>query len=173
MLANALHLPQPAGPGAAMASLPATMRALLSEARARGTWGTIRAIKMDKFGSLRYLVGEDEQGNRFFENPHETFGRDRWVEYSDVKNFDSANIAPRWHAWLHKMTDDVVDPAQDPSYVRPVTRNLTGTARAYVPTAHRNSGRSAGPAPSKFQSWDPSGGAKERKAGLKDVLDLK
>jgi NADH:ubiquinone oxidoreductase subunit len=159
---------------AAMASLPATMRALMSEVRARGTWGTIRALKMNKFGSLHYLVGEDEQGNRFFENQHETFGRDRWVEYSDIKNFDSSNISPRWHAWLHKMTDDVVDPSANPTYVRAVTRNRTGTPNAYVPTAHRNSGRSSGPAPSKFQSWDPNATAKSgEKPGLKDVLDLK
>jgi NADH:ubiquinone oxidoreductase subunit len=156
-----------------MASFPATARALFAEARARGTWGTIRAMKMNKFGSLRYLVGEDEQCNRFYENRHETFGRDRWVEYSDVKNFDSSNISPRWHAWLHKMTDDVGDVKSDPSYVRPVTRNLTGTPAAYVPPAHRNSGRSKGAVPSKFQSWDPSSPPEVPAAGLKDVLDLK
>lgn len=162
-----------------MGSLPATFRALMNEARARGTWGTIRAVKMNKFGSLRFLVGEDEQGNRFFENPGETYGRDRWVEYSDVKNFDASNISPRWHAWLHKMTDTVVDPAKDPTYVRPVTRNLTGTPAAYVPSAHRNSGAGSGPAPSKYESWEPStgsagapGGKKGEELG-KDVLDLK
>jgi NADH:ubiquinone oxidoreductase subunit len=74
----------------------AGVRALMAEAHWRGVWGTVRAIKMNKFGTKQFLVAEDEQGNKFFENKHESFGRDRWVEYSDAKNFDSSNISPRY-----------------------------------------------------------------------------
>lgn len=156
-----------------MAGVSKAARALLSEAKARGTWGTIRAIKMNKFGTLQYLVGEDAQGNRFFDNPGDTFGRDRWVEYKDVKNFDSCSISPGWHAWLHKMTDVTGDRAEDPIFVRPTTKNFTGTSKAYVPSAHRNSGHSSGPASQKFEAWDPSTGSEPKASGLKDVLDLK
>jgi hypothetical protein len=137
-------------------SVPA-IRALIAEARWRGTWGTIRALKLNKFGTQKYFgrspaavrvrphakryvfdwetrafvrpwpvplqphassnlvrceiycvglqtmndcdhsspVAEDDLGNKFFENKTETYGRDRWVEYSDEKNFDSSNISPR------------------------------------------------------------------------------
>lgn len=149
-------------------------RALMNEVRWRGTWGTIRAIKMNKMGTMQYFVAEDEQGNKYFENPHETYGRDRWVEYSDFKNFDSSNVSPQWHAWLHKMVDDVDAVPPAPVYGRPVTRNLSGTPQAYVPTAHRNSGKSEGAQKPKYEAWEPQGESKGKPtAGMKDVLDLK
>jgi NADH ubiquinone oxidoreductase subunit NDUFA12 len=75
--------------------MAASVRAMLAEAKWRGLWGTVRAVKMNKFGTQQFFVAEDEQGNKFFENKGDSFGRDRWVEYSDSKNFDSSNISPR------------------------------------------------------------------------------
>lgn len=74
-----------------------TLRTLAAEARWRGLWGTVRAIKMHRLGSKPYLVGEDEAGNRFFNNPALPAGRDRWVEYAEAKNFDAVKIAPEWY----------------------------------------------------------------------------
>jgi hypothetical protein len=62
-----------------LVGMAASVRAMLAEAKWRGLWGTVRAVKM----------------NKFFENKGDSFGRDRWVEYSDSKNFDSSNISPR------------------------------------------------------------------------------
>lgn len=154
-----------------MASVPRTLRSLISEARARGSWGTLRAIKMNKFGTLQFLIGEDPQGNRYFANTGDTFGRDRWVEYADVKNFDSSNVSPAWHAWLHKMTDVPGDKVADPFFAVATGKNPTGTRNAYVPRAHRNSGTGEGVRERKVEMWNPKG--KEEVAGLKDVLDLK
>lgn len=92
--------PIPPVPLAFFTSLPLTMntlRTLAAEARWRGLWGTVRAIKMHRLGSKSYLVGEDEAGNRFFNNPALPAGRDRWVEYAEAKNFDAVKIAPEWY----------------------------------------------------------------------------
>lgn len=74
-----------------------TLRTLAAEARWRGLWGTVRAIKMHRLGAKPYFVAEDEAGNRFFSNPSLPAGRDRWVEYAEAKNFDAVKIAPEWY----------------------------------------------------------------------------
>lgn len=73
------------------------LRTLAAEARWRGLWGTVRAIKMHRLGAKPYFVGEDEAGNRFFNNPALPAGRDRWVEYAEAKNYDAVKIAPEWY----------------------------------------------------------------------------
>lgn len=81
-----------------------TLRTLVAEARWRGLWGTVRAIKMHRLGSKPYFVAEDEAGNRFFSNPSLPAGRDRWVEYAEAKNFDAVKIAPEWYVGLRRAT---------------------------------------------------------------------
>lgn len=81
-----------------------TLRTLAAEARWRGLWGTVRAIKMHRLGSKPYFVAEDEAGNRFFSNPSLPAGRDRWVEYAEAKNFDAVKIAPEWYVGLRRVT---------------------------------------------------------------------
>lgn len=73
------------------------LRNLAAEARWRGLWGTVRAIKMHRLGSRKHFVAEDEAGNRFFNDPSLPAGRDRWVEYAEAKNFDAVKIAPEWY----------------------------------------------------------------------------
>lgn len=68
---------------------------------------------------------------------------------------------------------DAVPP--NPVYAREVTRNMTGTDQAYVPSAHRNAAQSSGPAKEKYESWVPQNKGKgvDSPVGSKDVLDLK
>eukprot|EP00171_Calliarthron_tuberculosum_P011405 IDg11405t1 len=81
------------------------IKALVTEARWRGVWGTVRALKMNKFGTMHCFVEADEFNNRYFENTSETYGRHRWVEYAESRGYDSLKIPPDWHAWLHHNTD--------------------------------------------------------------------
>ena len=54
------------------------------------------------------LVGEDELGNKYYENVNYQSGRHRWVEYENIENYDySASSIPReWHGWLHHVDDE-------------------------------------------------------------------
>ncbi|GAB0494898.1 hypothetical protein MMPV_006195 [Pyropia vietnamensis] len=165
-----------------------TLRALAAEARWRGLWGTVRAIKMHRLGSKPYFVAEDEAGNRFFSNPALPAGRDRWVEYAEAKNFDAVKIAPEWHAWLVRSVE--LPPTERTDMKRPVyqgkiTPNLSGTSEAYVPTHHVNNPAFKGQAGEKVSAWDPSTAATSPGRGVrprtpadtaadtKDILDLK
>lgn len=102
---------------------------------------------------LHCAVAKDYFGNRFFENKSETYGRHRWVEYSEDRGYDSLRIPPDWHAWLHHNTDVVPTkrPLPKPEYHVPATGNKTGTPDAYVPDHHRLSKQFAGPSKEKYE----------------------
>ena len=52
------------------------------------------------------LVGTDASGNNYYENTKDyPFGQHRWVEPYDIHNYDPSSITPRWHSWMHSMTD--------------------------------------------------------------------
>ena len=114
------------------------MRALVTEAKWRGIWGTVRALKMNKFGTMHCYVDSDSFGNRYFENKEETYGRHRWVEYAETRNYDSLKIPPDWHAWLHHNSDVPPSerPLEQPIFQSEVTGNPTGTDKAYYPPGH-------------------------------------
>src|SRR6202030_1659468 len=90
-----------------------------------------------RFGEL---VGEDEQGNRYFRtkgrkiDPTLGFER-RWVIYNGLA--EASKIPPTCHGWMHHTED--VPPPQDKTkphpWEKPHRPNLTGT-----PYAHRPSG---------------------------------
>ncbi|KAA8497419.1 NADH dehydrogenase ubiquinone 1 alpha subcomplex subunit 12 [Porphyridium purpureum] len=156
---------------------------LLAEAKWRGLWGTVRAIKMGKFGSHKYMVGEDEFGNRYFENPHETWGRHRWVEYAGQRHitFDAVQVPPRWHAWISYVSDEPGNTAStpDPTYQGAVTANLTGTENRYISPYSPLSKMFHGRAPDKISAWNPAqrrsppGLEQVANPAKQDVLDLK
>lgn len=150
------------------------LQALTKEARWRGFWGTIRALKMHKMGKMDCFVGEDTLKNRFFEDKTLTYGRHRWVEYVDGSTPDSLKITPDWHAWLHHNID--VPPSQqplpEPTYKKEASGNPTGTADAYVPPHHRLNSKFHGGAGEKYESWKPKSMSSTSPAEG-DVLDLK
>ncbi|WP_049821604.1 NADH-ubiquinone oxidoreductase subunit NDUFA12 family protein [Neorickettsia sennetsu] len=49
------------------------------------------------------LVGVDNAGNRYYKR-----GSRRFVRYA-TSAYDSTNIAPEWHLWLHHAVDSVPD----------------------------------------------------------------
>ncbi|PIA16330.1 NDUFA12-domain-containing protein [Coemansia reversa NRRL 1564] len=88
------------------------------------------------------LVGVDELGNRYYENPEERYGRERWcLPAARPSKMDASQIPPRWHSWLHKTTDEVPKPtpAEDAAALHrpkwmafPHYENFTGTKKANV-----------------------------------------
>lgn len=67
-----------------------------------------------KFGQF---VGEDRFGNKYYEDPTEVHGQQRWCEFK-LKSFDpidASQIPPEWHMWLQQITDaKPSDPGQNP-----------------------------------------------------------
>mmetsp|Transcript_18038 Transcript_18038/g.31322 ORF Transcript_18038/g.31322 Transcript_18038/m.31322 type:complete len:171 (+) Transcript_18038:107-619(+) len=161
-----------------------TLKSYAEEVRWRGLWGTVRALKLNKFGSHKYLVGEDEFGNRYFENNSEWYGRHRWVEYFEERHvaFDSVKVPPQWHAWISYVIDETPskDPLPAPKYQSKVTGNTSGTKDMYISSYSPLSVYYKGHASGKIQAWDPRKPSRRtipRSANQddsgKDVLDLK
>lgn len=58
-------------------------------------------------------------GNKYWENLNEQYGRTRWVDFKQ-HDYDSSQIDPIWHAWLAHTRQE--PPSTDPvaqSFERP------------------------------------------------------
>mmetsp|Transcript_16723 Transcript_16723/g.25129 ORF Transcript_16723/g.25129 Transcript_16723/m.25129 type:complete len:199 (-) Transcript_16723:242-838(-) len=64
--------------------------------------------KMHMMGTVKIgrLVGEDELGNKYYEDLNEYYGQHRWVEYKDIWNYDGSMVPPAWHGWLTHQHDE-------------------------------------------------------------------
>merc|ERR1719153_1337390 len=70
-------------------------------------------------------VGEDERGNKYYQNDEYPMGRNRFVVYAEKTfeqryDYDASDIPAEWHRWLHYMTDD----APTAAGVLPTERNM-------------------------------------------------
>src|SRR6185312_8292478 len=110
-----------------------------------------------RFGEL---VGEDEQGNRYFRtiggkiDPALGFER-RWVIYNGYA--EARRVPPSWHGWLHHTVD--VAPTEE-SYTpreweKPHVPNMTGTAAAYRPSGSTLASGRRPKATGDYQAWTP------------------
>jgi NADH:ubiquinone oxidoreductase subunit len=81
------------------------------------------------------LIGEDEQGNRYFEERKATLeGRKR--RYVLYKGYAEPSKVPvDWHGWLHHTFEQppTVEPFVLQFWEKPHQPNLTGTIYAYRP----------------------------------------
>ncbi|DAZ94054.1 TPA: hypothetical protein N0F65_010093 [Lagenidium giganteum] len=67
-----------------------------------------------KFGKH---VGTDEFGFKYYEDPTELWGQQRWTEYKvdTFDDFEGSMIPPQWHLWLQQITDAKPgEPGQNP-----------------------------------------------------------
>jgi NADH:ubiquinone oxidoreductase subunit len=96
------------------------------------------------------LVGEDEQGNRYYRERArgETSWRRerRWVLFK--RTADPTEVPPGWVGWLHKRIE------LPPSKV-PLLPNLTGTDQAYLPPGAIQRGGQRAPATGDYEAWRP------------------
>ena len=95
-------------------------------------------------------VGEDDQGNRFFETRD---GKRRWVIFNGEA--EASRVSPDWHGWLHHTFAEPPTKAPLPrkAWEKPHQENLTGTSLAYAPAG---SIRRGDPEPrSDYEAWQP------------------
>lgn len=78
------------------------------------------------------MVGQDKYGNKYFEDPSQFYGRNRWVEYAPHFNleYDGSQIPADWFGWMHYKTD--LPPNRDGSraqypWMMDHSENLSGT----------------------------------------------
>lgn len=84
------------------------------------------------------FVGEDQFGNRYFEDNAQFMPRNRWVVYTEKKwlDYDGSQVPPEWHRWLHHICDDtpIVKPLTKPRWQLEHRENLTlSKADKYTP----------------------------------------
>lgn len=103
-------------------------------------------------------IGEDEFGNRYFEEKGEGYdGRKRrWVTYDGYA--DASRVPPEWHGWLHHMYD--TPPSEQPLMTQPWEQehrpNLTGTVYAYAPKGSLKNAGKAGQSAKDYEAWTPN-----------------
>jgi len=104
-------------------------------------------------------VGEDEFGNRYFQEKGVDEGRwrRRWVLYKGKP--EASKVPPDWHAWLHRTIAE--PPSREPLPAKPWEKehlpNLTGTRAAYLPPGHVLRGGERAPATGDYEAWRPEG----------------
>ena len=102
------------------------------------------------------FVGEDDYGNRYFEQKKGASfnGRPRrWVVYNGYA--DASRVPSDWHGWLHHTFDEVPTdkPLTHKAWEKPHKENLTGTPLAYAPAG---SIRREAPAERRdYEAWSP------------------
>ena len=98
------------------------------------------------------LVGEDEQGNRYYESRD---AKRRWVLYNGEA--EASRVSPDWHGWLHHTYHDppTAAPLPKKAWEKPHRPNLTGTAGAYLPPGSAARPGHAPRSEGDYQAWAP------------------
>jgi NADH:ubiquinone oxidoreductase subunit len=110
-----------------------------------------------RFGEL---VGQDEQGNRYYRtkggkiDPSLGFER-RWVIYNGYA--EASRIPPSWHGWMHHTVDlaPTEEIYQPHPWEKPHVPNLTGTPAAYRPPGSTLASGRRPKATGDYQPWTP------------------
>ena len=108
-------------------------------------------------GRRSKLVGEDEQGNKYYEErrPSRDGKPRRYVIYNGVA--EGSRVPPDWHGWMTYMFQDppTVTPLPRQAWERPHQPNMTGTIYAYRPPGSlAREGEAHGEA--AYEAWKPN-----------------
>jgi NADH:ubiquinone oxidoreductase subunit len=77
-------------------------------------------------------MGCDAFGNRYYENRVDyPAGQHRWVEPSDIHNFDATHVPPEWHGWLTHMND--ATPTMEKEYIEEKLKSLRKGEISHAP----------------------------------------
>lgn len=108
-------------------------------------------------GRRGVFVGEDEQGNRYFEEKRPSIeGRKRrYVIYSGLA--EASRVTPDWHGWMHHTIAEppTVAPLKRQKWEKPHQPNMTGTVRAYRPKGSLSRGGVRQPSSADYEVWAP------------------
>lgn len=117
------------------------------------TIGTLFTI-----GRRGVKVGEDDQGNRYYEEKKPSFpggGKRRWIWYNGVA--EASRVPAEWHGWLHHTFDEppVTEPLKRQSWEKDHHANMTGTDLAYRPKGSLWREGDRAPATGDYEAWSP------------------
>jgi NADH:ubiquinone oxidoreductase subunit len=116
------------------------------------TFGTLWTI-----GQRAVLVGEDENGNKFYEERKVSLeGRKRrHVVYQGLA--EASRITPDWHGWLHHTYDEppTIAPLKRRAWEKDHVPNMTGTVKAYRPPGSLARGGERAKATGDYEPWQP------------------
>lgn len=103
------------------------------------------------------LVGEDEQGNRYYRERGRRPWRQerRWVVFRHEE--DPTTVPTGWVAWLHKRIEQPPSEASLPTkrWEQERMPNATGTDQAYLPPGAIERGGQRAPATGDYEAWRP------------------
>ncbi len=98
-------------------------------------------------------VGRDEYGNTYYTASRGNQVERRWVIHSGKE--EASKVPPLWHAWLHRVTDNIPASTMVHKWQKPHQQNLTGTTQAYQPDAHPLKGGERPKVMGDYESWQP------------------
>ncbi len=102
-------------------------------------------------------VGEDEYGNRYFEERKAHFdGKKR--RYVVFKGYaDPSRVPAEWHGWLHHTWEEppTVEPPRRQAWELDHKPNLTGTVHAYRPPGSLAEGGQRPLSHHDYEAWSP------------------
>lgn len=108
-------------------------------------------------GRRAVLVGEDEAGNKFFEEKKPSLeGRKRrYVIYNGLA--EASRVTPDWHGWMHHTFEEppTVAPLKRRAWERDHQPNMTGTVMAYRPAGSLTKGGQRAKATGDYEPWKP------------------
>ncbi|GAB4519066.1 MAG: NADH:ubiquinone oxidoreductase subunit NDUFA12 [Parvularculaceae bacterium] len=117
------------------------------------TFGALLTIK-----SRGRLVGEDSEGNRYFEERKGASlagQKRRWVIYKGVA--EASRVPPDWHGWLHHTFDEppTTAPLKRQKFEKDHLPNMTGTPLAQFPPGSLVRGGVRPHATGDYEAWTP------------------
>ncbi|CAN5388245.1 NADH:ubiquinone oxidoreductase subunit NDUFA12 [soil metagenome] len=106
------------------------------------------------------FVGEDEQGNRYFEarTDRESYDKGRRRRYVTYKGYaEASKIPPDWHGWMHYTVDEPPTraPLRRRAWEKDHLPNLTGTVYAWKPKGSISRGGERARAIGDYEAWKP------------------
>jgi NADH:ubiquinone oxidoreductase subunit len=102
-------------------------------------------------------VGEDEYGNRYFEERRASLDHRprRYVVYKGYA--DPSRVPPDWHGWLHHtfVEPPTVAPLRRRPWEKDHVPNMTGTVYAYHPKGSLSGRGERAASTGDYEAWKP------------------
>lgn len=116
--------------------------------------GNLMEAKLHSLGAR--LVGVDKTGNKYYEKLANTqFGRHRWVEYADIKNYNASSVPPEWHGWLHYITDHTPEQLEELKPVRYGDEHKPNLSGQGVEFTYHSKGHALNPSQKDWTRYEP------------------
>jgi NADH:ubiquinone oxidoreductase subunit len=136
---------------------PSDRRAVTVLAKIFTWWNGATLGALFDIGRRATLVGEDEQGNRYFQEKVASLeGRPRrYVIYNGYA--EPSRVPADWHGWLHHTFDEppTVRPFVLKAWEKPHLPNMTGTRLAWRPKGSLANGAERPKATGDYEAWRP------------------